>query len=111
MTTLSSLSARMSSSASMKARQSGRFQQLRLSGRLRMMRATPAPLSRSRMSSGHSLSLTQVFAPVSAPVSGIASDIRFLRLLRLDAFGIGGIGAVEREVNPAPADADRAPGS
>src|ERR1700674_663502 len=61
----------MMSRASRKARQSGRFQQLRLSGRFKMMRATPALSSRSRMSSGHSLSFAQV--------SDTASDMRSLR--------------------------------
>lgn len=44
----------------------GSFQQLRFSGRLRVMRATPASSSRSRISSGHSLSTFHV------------SDMRFL---------------------------------
>src|SRR5215510_6473661 len=57
MTILSSLSARMMSSDSRKAWHSGRFQELRFSGRLSVMRATPASASRSRMSSGHSLSV------------------------------------------------------
>src|SRR5215217_7516803 len=60
MTTLSSLSARMTSSASRKALHSGRFQQFRFSGRLRMMRATPASSSPSKMSSGHSFSFFHV---------------------------------------------------
>src|SRR5262245_18395488 len=66
-TTLSSLSARTRSSEERKASHSGRFQQLRMYGRLSVMRATPASASRSRMSSGHSLMMFHV------------SDMRSLR--------------------------------
>src|SRR3954470_6949557 len=67
MTILSSLSARMMSSDSRKAWHSARFQELRFSGRFSVMRATPASVSRSRMSSGHSLRIFHW------------SDMRFLR--------------------------------
>src|SRR5712691_9251840 len=62
MTTLSSRSARTTSRAARKATQSAWFHAFRLSGRLSVIRATPASSSRSRTSSGHSLSFRQTAA-------------------------------------------------
>src|SRR5437868_1782935 len=80
MTTLSSLSARMMSSDWRNALQSGRFQQLRFSGRLSVIRATPASASRSRMSSGHSFMACQSSAIRSSKMNpGVFMGLRGLR--------------------------------
>src|SRR5580704_13878999 len=71
MTTLRSRLGRMMSSASKKAVTRGSFRQLRLSGRLRTMRATPAPWSSSRTSSGHSLTTPQASDICGTSDSGI----------------------------------------
>src|SRR5580704_9054823 len=60
MTALISPSARTMSSASNHAATSASFRQLRLSGRLRTTRATPASASCSRISSGQALSVRHV---------------------------------------------------
>src|SRR3984957_192396 len=59
-TALMSRSARTISSASNHAATNASFRQLRLSGRLRMTRATPASASCSRISSGQALSVRHV---------------------------------------------------
>src|SRR5580704_665443 len=64
-TALMSRSARTMSSASNQAATSASLRQLRLSGRLRTTRATPASASCSRISSGQALSVRQVSVKVS----------------------------------------------